>query len=429
LIRLETAPPSLFHRTGTPAGVGYHDPGENGHVIKSSGDRELRVLFFVEGFTDIRFVTGLAEISDLSIAVPARQYVESGLKERVADSGCQIAVHEIPGGRLGFQTRSLSYLWRHARDFDVILAQEVLRGALNANVIGKLRKVPVVTYMGIAPVEYYRCRYEIGQIGVLKATAGELAIRCLMAVNGRLSSCCLAMGPYLRDVAARHCSRSRVGLYYGVDTDLFRPSNAAERSELRRRLGLPADKFIVLFSSRMSHEKDPETVLKAVSIARSRGLNAIVLNIGGGYREFIGRAHRMDLGTADEWVLGRPAAHPMKDVPDFYRAVDLLAQASLAEGAAYSTLEALACGIPVVATAVGGMRVQLDGYARLVPRRDAAAMADQFLWVAENGGEATSQAFGGRNYVIREWSREKAFGDLLRVLQGVTRRRLEENAQ
>ena len=46
-----------------------------------------RLLFFVEGFTDIRFVVGLSEISRLSLCVPAAAYAESGLKARVAASG------------------------------------------------------------------------------------------------------------------------------------------------------------------------------------------------------------------------------------------------------------------------------------------------------------------------------------------------------
>src|SRR3972149_6536941 len=109
----------------------------------------MRVLFFVEGFTDIRFVVGLSEICELTMVVPARQYESSDLKRRVLESGARVAVHEIPGGRLAFQARSLSYLWRVAPRFDVILSQEALRGSLNATLVGALRGVPVVTYIGI----------------------------------------------------------------------------------------------------------------------------------------------------------------------------------------------------------------------------------------------------------------------------------------
>src|SRR5207249_8966703 len=155
---------------------------------------------------------------------------------------------------------------------------------------------------------------------------------------------------------------------------------------------LPLDKFIVFLSSRISHEKDPETVLKAVSLARTRGLDAVLINLGGGYREFIALAKKMGLPNSETWVLGRPAAHPMTEVGDYFRAADVMALASLAEGAAYSTLEALSCGTPVVATAVGGMAVQLDGYARLTPRSDPQAMAEALVWVARHPEEARTQA-------------------------------------
>ena len=63
----------------------------------------MRVLFFVEGFTDIRFVVGLSEICDLTLAVPARAFRESGLDERLRESGARVEVRTIEGGRLAFQ--------------------------------------------------------------------------------------------------------------------------------------------------------------------------------------------------------------------------------------------------------------------------------------------------------------------------------------
>ena len=62
------------------------------------------------------------------------------------------------------------------------------------------------------------------------------------------------------------------------------------------------------------------------------------------------------------------------------------------------------------------MAVQLEGVAQLPPRRDAVAMAEAFLWTAKHPVEARAQAMRGRELVQREWSREKAFGDLRRVI-------------
>lgn len=384
--------------------------------------RPLRVLFFVEGFTDIRFVVGLSEICDLTMAVPARAFHESGLDRRLQQSGARLRVHEIAGGRASFQARSLPFLWRSARSFDVILAQEMLRGALNATLVGSLRGVPVVTYMGISPIEYFRCRRERGQIGPLTALAGEVAIRTLMAVNGRLASRALVMGPYLREVAARVSARTAVGLYYGVDVDYFKPATGAERTALRRRLNLPLERFLIVLASRMSHEKDPETVLRATALARERGLDAVLLNLGGGYEQFIALAKSLGLADASHWVLGRPAMHPMTELADYFRAADALAQGSLAEGLGLSPLEALACETPVVVTAVGGMGVHLEGYATLTPRRDAEAMARAFQAIAANPHAARAQARRGREYVCREYSRGKAFRDLKQTLTEATDR-------
>ena len=388
----------------------------------------MRVLFFVEGFTDIRFVVGLSEICDLTVVVPSRAYRSSGLVDRVAASGARVRVDEIPGGRAAYQLRSLRYLWRHAGGFDVVLAQEMLRGALNANLAGILKGVPVVTYMGISPIEYFRCRRERRQIGVLTALGGELAIRTLMWANGAMASRALVMGPYLAQIAAPFSTRVAQGRYYGVDTTLFRPASPSERLELRQGLDLPRDRFVVLLSSRISHEKDPETVLRAVAMVRARGVEAVVLNLGGGHREFVALAHSLGLESPPEWVLARPAVHPLDGLADYYRAADVLAQGSLEEGLGLSPLEALACETPVVATAVGGMAAHLSPYAALTPRRDAAAMAEALLAVAADPERARSRASRGRDYVQRQWTRSAAFGELRAVLADVVNERLAARA-
>jgi glycosyltransferase involved in cell wall biosynthesis len=387
-----------------------------------------KVLFFVEGFTDIRFVVGLSQIFNLTLCVPAVAYGSSGLRDRVRDSGAVLQVTEIPGTRAQFQVRSLVWLWRHAREFDAIVSQEVLRGSVNATLVGRLRGVPVVTYMAIAPVEYFRCRRERGQIGWAGALLGEAAIRSMMIFNGRLAARAVALGPYLRNIAARYSQRTDIGFYYGVDTTFFTPADADERRLLRLKRNLPADAFLIFFSSRISHEKDPETVLRAAAIARARGLNAVVLNLGGGYQDFVALADQLQLADARAWVIGRPAAHPMIDVADYFRAADVIAQASHAEGLGLSTLEALACDTPVVASDVGGMSLQLKGVAQLVPRRDADAMAAAFQWIAAHPDQARAQAARGRDMVIRDWSRERAFSELARVIAEVSPRAALEAA-
>ncbi len=378
-----------------------------------------KVLFVVEGFTDIRFVAGLSEISSLTIVVPTREYRQSGLDERIAERRLKVEIKEIPGDRLAYQARCLGYLWRHIKRFDVVLSQETLRGSLNSTLVGRIRGVPVVTYMCLPPVQYFRFRRERKKLGWLRGALGESLIRLLMTINGRLALRCAALGPYLMDVASQYCKRTVPAYYYGVDTELYRPATAGEKRQLRKRLDLPEAAFLILLASRISHEKDPETVLRATALARQQGLNATLINLGGGYRDFLDLASRLGFSDAGHWVLGRPAAHPMNELADYYRAADVVVQASLDEGLGMTPLEALACGVPAICTAVGGMARILPGYARLTPKQSPLEMSQQLIWVFENPEEARLEALRGRDYVKREWDKSKAFGELSRLLNSL----------
>ena len=382
----------------------------------AANDR-MKVLYFCEGYTDIRFVVGLSEICDLTMAIPEQHLHESGLAARLAEQSAHVHVDAIRGNRLAFQYRSILYLLHKLRSFDVVLSQEMGRGSLNATAVGKAMGVPVVLYLGTSPVEYFRCRRVRGQVGTFRAWASETFLATAMRATGALSSAVVTTGPYLKDLASRVASRVYEGYYCGIDTNLFKPVARREREIIRERLQFPDGKFVVLFPSRISHEKDPETVLKAMAAARERGLDAVVMNLGGGFRDFLACARRLGLRDCEEWVIGRPAVHPMKNLCEYMQAADLVVQASLAEGGGMSPLEALACGTPVVATRVGGMALTLPGIAQLTPAGDAAAMADAIWWVSENNGDARRQALLGRDYVEANWSRGRAFAAIAAALR------------
>jgi glycosyltransferase involved in cell wall biosynthesis len=309
------------------------------------------------------------------------------------------------------------YLFTKLRAFDVVLSQEMGRGSLNATALGKAMGIPVVLYLGTSPVEYFRCRRLRGQVGAVRAWASETFLAVAMKATGTLSSAVVTTGPYLKDLASRLAPRVYEGYYCGIDTTLFKPVSAGERAAIRKRLQFPEGKFVILFPSRISHEKDPETILRATAIARERGLDAAVMNLGGGFQDFLACAQRLGLRDCEKWVIGRPAVHPMKNLCEYMQAADIVAQASLAEGGGMSPLEALACGTPVVATRVGGMALTLPGIAQLTPPGDAAAMADAFQWVSANTERARNQALLGRKYVDTTWSRRRAFAAIAEALK------------
>ena len=99
-----------------------------------------------------------------------------------------------------------------------------------ATIVGTATGVPVVTYLGTSPVEYFRCRLQRGQIGSIEAMAGEAFLRVAMNVSGRLGTAVLTTGPYLRNLAAAIPARAFEGYYCGIDTTLFKPVTECERA-------------------------------------------------------------------------------------------------------------------------------------------------------------------------------------------------------
>ena len=343
----------------------------------------MKVLYFCEGYTDIRFVVGLSEMCDLTMAIPERQLHESGLAgpaRRTCARACTSMRSKAAGLPSNGDRSRISFA--KLRSFDVVLSQEMGRGSLNATALGKALRVPVVCYLGTSPVEYFHCRRVRGQVGMLRGWASETFLASAMRVTGALSSAVVTTGPYLRDDGgASGAARVRGLLLRHRHESVHARVTDEQRARLRERLQFPPGKFVILFPSRISHEKDPETVLKATALARERGLDAVVMNLGGGFQDFLACARALGLPGCEEWVIGRPAVHPMKDLCEYMQAADVVVQASLAEGGGMSPLEALACGTPVVATRVGGMALTLPGIAQLTPPGDAVAMADAFQWV------------------------------------------------
>lgn len=164
---------------------------------------------------------------------------------------------------------------------------------------------------------------------------------------------------HLRELYGAEASRIRV-VPPGVDTRLFRPR---DRAEARRRLGLTGGP-VILFVGRLQPLKGPDLAVRAFAEA-VRGApdamrDAALLVVGGpsGPRGHSVRAW-LDGVVKDEGVGGRVSflpPRPHRELPWVYSAADLLLMPSRSESFGLAALEAQACGVPVVASRVGGLR-------------------------------------------------------------------------
>ena len=158
----------------------------------------------------------------------------------------------------------------------------------------------------------------------------------------------------------------------GVDLSVFRPASSV--SAVRRRLGLPADAVVLAFAGRIQPLKGPDVVLRAAaSLLRLRPSLAdrlVVVIVGGPSGSEVGAPGRLaglaaSLGISSCMRFEAPC--PQAELADWYRAADVVLVPSHSESFGLVALEAQACGTPVVAAAVGGLRTAVrDGYSGLL---------------------------------------------------------------
>jgi glycosyltransferase involved in cell wall biosynthesis len=115
----------------------------------------------------------------------------------------------------------------------------------------------------------------------------------------------------------------------------------------------------------------------------------------------------------------------LKDLAPYYEAADVVAIPSLSEGSPNVLLEAMAFGVPVAATRVGGIPeiVAHEDTALLVPARDSAAMAAAIDRLLSDPGTASALARRARNKVETEYSPESRGNSLVHIYADVYRTR------
>lgn len=371
-----------------------------------------RVCFVVESGTDARLVDGLADHCDVTVVA---RCIEGGVAiSQPLRSNADVRLG--PSSIGGFAAHAFGFLRREGRRFDFVLVQGYGAAALAARTAAGLHGIRSALLV-CSPVEsYYKCR--VGQEGYGKPYRAHeyAALRLLAGVNARTGADYIVLSSYLADVVAAHGARRHVDIVpvYGVDTAVFRPL-AEPRASVRRRRGLPEQGSLLFFSSRMAPEKDAGTLLEAVRLLVTQGRDVRVLHRSGGYERFSREAERCGLGDR---VIATDAVHPHDELPFDYAASDLCVQASRDEGLGYSVLEALACGVPVVASAVGGLRETIvDGETGWTcPPRDPAAMARAIASALDDTVESVRRAEAGRRMVVERFERSRVFGRLLALI-------------
>lgn len=236
----------------------------------------------------------------------------------------------------------------------------------------------------------------------------------LRRAASRLADAFVIVSPDL-ETAARNAESAPEGkielIENGIDAHRFHPDPTL-RAKVRAELGLEIGEFVVGTAARLAPEKDQAMLLAAVTPLLRDGGARFVLAGDGPERQRL-EALASDLGVADRVLfLGM-----VTDIARVFTAFDVFALSSTREALPVSILEAMATGIPVVATAVGGVPSVVDDgeTGLLVPAGDEIAMNEALESLRRDPRKARAMGDRGREVAMQRFSLEKtqaAYADL-----------------
>jgi glycosyltransferase involved in cell wall biosynthesis len=248
-----------------------------------------------------------------------------------------------------------------------------------AALVRLVSRVPLVTTLHLGPVEGGHRLLRILTRGY-EATMGRFI--------ARRSSHLIAVS----QAVAHHAQRLGGGgkgvtvIPNGVDPRTFSPNGKHVEGG-----------STVLFVGRLVPNKGPKTLLSSIPLVLKRHPQARFLIAGDGpmRSKLEGEARRLGVDGAVEFLGTR------RDVPDLMRRADVFVRPSFMEGMPLTVLEAMASGLPVVATPVGGTPELLeDGiHGRLFPVGDQVALADSLTGILNDSEGGREMGRRGRALV------------------------------
>jgi glycosyltransferase involved in cell wall biosynthesis len=204
----------------------------------------------------------------------------------------------------------------------------------------------------------------------------------------------------------------------GVDIERFRRDEASRR-ELRQELGISADAWVIGSVGRLAPEKDHALLLRAAAPLLSERCQLVVCGDG----SELGRLQELAGALAVSRFVRLLGART--DVGRVLSAFDAFALSSRTEGLPLVVPEAMAAGLPVIATAVGGLpAVVEDGVTgRLVPPGDVEALRGALRELASDPARARRMGEAGRHAADRRFSGQRMVDDYLALYEGAAARR------
>jgi glycosyltransferase involved in cell wall biosynthesis len=167
-------------------------------------------------------------------------------------------------------------------------------------------------------------------------------------------------------------------LHNGVDLNRFKPQTGI-KDGIRKKLGIPKDAIVVLTVRRLVYKNGIDTLIESAEIAIKKNPTIVFLVVGTGPDFDEIKTKTKQMGIEKKFRLTGFVSD--EDLPFYYNVADFFVLPSKSgEGLPLVALEAMACGLPVIATNVGGIsEIMMEDYGKVVPPNAPNSLAEAIL--------------------------------------------------
>jgi glycosyltransferase involved in cell wall biosynthesis len=199
-------------------------------------------------------------------------------------------------------------------------------------------------------------------------------------------------------------------VYNGVDIDVFKPLQTSTKQQARRSLGIE-HKEMILYVGYLGPRKGLKYLLEAIPKVVKEFPEALFVLLGGvpefaGHRNYLTIMQQIvsKLQIEDNVLFAGEVKH--RDTLKYYAAADAFIFPTLYEGLAKALLEAMSCGLPVIATRIrGNQDAVIDQETGILTRAaDSNQLAEATIQLLSNSSQATQMGMRGRNRVKKAFT-------------------------
>jgi len=199
-------------------------------------------------------------------------------------------------------------------------------------------------------------------------------------------------------------------IHLGVDTKKFLP--VGNKIPAKKRLGIDPDFFVIGHHGRLGREKDLTTLLRAFILVKKTHPKILLIVVGEGVDSI-----KKKLASVSGVVL--PGS--TNNVVPFLQAMDVYCLTSLTETTSLTTLEAMSCGVPVIATQVGFVKdyIQHGHNGLFFKERNSYDLAKQIIHLKKNQVLRTKISIEARKIVEKEFDWDKTAKEIEETIDGM----------